>query len=74
MHRRMREAELILGDGLVGWQEGSEPRVLSEGERFSWERGQAHGYRNTASETRSILCLDAPPFIPEDELPLPDPP
>ncbi len=70
VHRRMREAELILDDGLVGWQEGSEPRTLAEGERFGWERGQAHGYRNISDRVSSILCLDAPPFIPEDEVPL----
>ncbi len=70
VHRRMREAELVLDDGLMGWQEGLAPRALTEGERFFWERGQAHGYRNTSEGTRSILCLDAPPFIPEDEVPL----
>ncbi len=70
VHRRMREAELILGDGLVGWQEGHEPRPLAEGERFTWDRGRAHGYRNTGTGISSILCLDAPPFIPEDEVPL----
>ena len=73
VHRRMREAELILGEGLVGWQEGQPSRPLEEGERFSWERGQAHGYRNTSDTTSSILCLDAPPFIPEDEVPLESP-
>jgi dihydroneopterin aldolase len=70
VHHRMREAELVLDPGLVGWQEGLDPRVLEEGERFSWERGQAHGYRNSGDRVASILCVDAPPFIPEDEVPL----
>ncbi len=68
VHHRMREAELVLSPGLEGWQEGQEPRRLNQGDRFNWESGQAHGYRNTSDQARSLLCLDAPPFIPEDEV------
>ncbi len=70
VHRRMREAELVLDSGLVGWQDEGPSRTLATGERFAWSRGQVHGYRNVSTETASILCLDAPPFIPEDELSL----
>jgi len=70
VHQRMREEELVLDTGLVGWQAGQPPRLLRPGDRFAWPRGQAHGYRNEGSDFASIICLDAPPFVPEDEVPL----
>ena len=65
-HEVMREAELVLSPGIefVGQ---SENRELKVGEVIEWSRGFVHGYRNTTGRTVSLLCIDAPPFIPSDE-------
>jgi len=44
-----------------------ESRLLAAGEEVSWPRAFVHGYRNTGKETASILCIDSPPFMPDDE-------
>ncbi len=67
-HQKMREAELVLTGGLVGWREGDEPRPRAVGEIFQWRRREAHGYRNDGPRVASILCIDAPPFDPADEV------
>ena len=68
VHRRMREAELVLTEGLVGWKDGEEPAPLAVGAVFEWELEQPHGYRCVGPEPGSILCMDAPPFSAEDEV------
>ena len=65
-HETMREEELILSDGLVSITESGE-QPLKAGDRFAWPRGVVHGYRNESDAVASILCMDSPPFIPEDE-------
>lgn len=70
-HHVMREAELILSGGLVGWKEGHEPKDLVQGSVFEWAKKQPHGYRNTGKRPGSILCLDSPPFDPSDEVEVP---
>jgi len=65
-HDRMREEELILSSGLVSLSEDGE-EVLPPGRRFAWPRGVIHGYRNEGDRIASILCMDSPPFLPEDE-------
>ena len=67
-HQRTREAELILSGGLVGWREGGRPAPRAVGERFRWARREEHGYRNEGVAVASILCMDAPPFDPADEV------
>lgn len=71
VHRRMREAELVLTEGLVGHKDGSEPAPLAVGTVFEWELEQPHGYRCVGDESGSILCMDAPPFSAEDEIEVP---
>ncbi|MED5372957.1 MAG: cupin domain-containing protein, partial [Myxococcota bacterium] len=73
LHRVMREAELVLSPGLVGWIHDGPDTPLEPGTVFEWEKELAHGYRNTAAHPASILCLDSPPFQPTDEVTLPRP-
>jgi len=65
-HRRMRESELVLDPGLAGlW--GGAVNALKVGQRFQWKAGEVHGYGNPSGHTASLLCIDQPTFIPEDE-------
>lgn len=68
IHRKMREAELVVSPGFVGWKDAEPPEVLPIGTVRHWSRGQPHGYQNRSPRTASILCVDAPPFIPSDEV------
>lgn len=68
VHRHTREAELVLDRGLVGWRDGQTPTALAAGTRFRWPLGEAHGYHNPSDRTLSVLCIDAPPFDPADEV------
>jgi dihydroneopterin aldolase len=71
LHRHMREAELVLTEGLLGWKDGAEPSPLQVGATLEWRNGQPHGYRASGARGGSILCLDSPPFSPEDEIEVP---
>jgi len=66
-HQEMREAEFVLDPGLLGQWDGGTHRLMV-GQRFSWRAGQIHGYQNDSAQTGSLLCIDQPTFIPEDEL------
>ena len=61
-HQQMREAEFVLDPGLSGQWDGAN-HTLMVGQRF-WPRGQ-----HTAIHwiKPSLLCIDQPTFIPEDE-------
>jgi len=67
-HQRMREAELILTPGLVGWREGEAEQQRAVGDTFHWAKNEEHGYRNVRERSASILCVDSPPFDPSDEV------
>jgi len=67
-HLRMREAELVLHEGLLGNQDHGALRPLEVGEVFAWKLNQPHSYRNTSTKAASLLCMDSPPFDPEDEI------
>ena len=71
LHRRMREAEMVLTHGIVGWRDGDAERPLTPGDEAAWRREQSHGYRNTRGVWGSLLCLDSPPFDPADEVQTP---
>lgn len=71
VHRRMREAELVVGVGLTGWKDDEAPRPLEAGELRVWRHDQPHGYRNPTDRWVSLLCIDAPPFTPDDEIEVP---
>ena len=64
----MREAELVLDPGLLGWKDGQAPRPLSVGKTLEWNKGQRHGYQNASAAPASLLCVDSPPFDPKDEI------
>jgi dihydroneopterin aldolase len=67
-HVRMREAELVLHKGLHGGQDQQALRPLHVGEVFAWKKHQPHVYRNAGRACASLLCMDSPPFDPEDEI------
>lgn len=63
VHRRMQEAELILGDGLLCQGVPAAPGTVHR-----WPLGAPHRYDNPTDRWQSILCIDAPRFIPDDEV------
>lgn len=63
VHRRMRESELVLGDGLLCQCKPVEPGTI-----FRWPKNAPHRWDNPTSQWQSILCVDSPPFDPEDEI------
>jgi FolB domain-containing protein len=63
VHKKMREHELVLTSGLV-----ARGQSLYPGTAFHWPHGAAHHYLNPTTEHQTILCVDSPPFIPEDEV------
>jgi len=67
-HQTMREAELVLDPGLLGWKDGQPPGPLPVGQTLEWDKGQRHGYQNAGSVPASLLCVDSPPFDPKDEI------
>jgi len=71
LHRGMNEAEMALSDGLLSWHDDEAPRALTTGEVLRWRHNQPHGYRNHDAVVHSLLCLDRPPFDPEDEVAVP---
>jgi dihydroneopterin aldolase len=62
-HLRMDESELILGSGLL-----LQGRPVRAGTGFQWPRRFAHRYDNPQTVEQTILCVDRPAFIPEDEV------
>ncbi|MDH5491945.1 MAG: dihydroneopterin aldolase [Myxococcales bacterium] len=65
VHRIMRESEMILSDGLF-----CQGRAVLPGTVHRWPLEAAHGYQNPSETVQSILCVDSPPFLPEDEIPV----
>ena len=62
-HRQMSEAELVLDDAIECQNEKVRPGIA-----HFWPRGLVHTYKNTGPEEASILCVDRPKFIREDEV------
>jgi dihydroneopterin aldolase len=69
VHRQMNEAEMVLTSGLLC--QGT-PAALGSIRR--WPKDTAHVYENPTDAFQSILCVDAPRFIPEDEIEVTGPP
>lgn len=63
VHHRMDEAEMTLTEGLH--VQRTERRA---GTVHRWPRGAAHVYDNPMSKWASVLCVDTPPFIRDDEV------
>ena len=65
MHKQMRESEMVLGAGLL-----CQGREVAPGTVHRWPLGAAHRYDNPTARYQSILCVDSPRFIEEDEIPV----
>ncbi len=65
MHREMEEHELVMSDGLL-----LQGEPVLAGMAHAWPKEFAHGYHNPTDGVRSILCIDRPKFIPDDEIPV----
>jgi dihydroneopterin aldolase len=63
VHRVMDESELVLGDGLL-----CQGRPVAPGTAFRWPKDAPHRYDNPTEQWQSILCVDAPSFLPSDEI------
>ena len=63
VHHVMREAEMVLSEGLLCQRE---PVALGTVHR--WPRGAAHTYANPTDRYQTILCVDSPHFIETDEV------
>lgn len=63
IHRQMDESELILGGGLL-----LQGRPVAPGSAFRWPKNLPHRYDNPTSIEQTILCVDRPGFLPEDEV------
>jgi dihydroneopterin aldolase len=62
-HLQMREAELVLTDGLV-----CQGKPVPSGAVHLWPKGAKHCYANPTERYQAILCVDAPRFIASDQL------
>lgn len=69
VHRRLEEAELVLGSKLL-----VQRRPVRAGTAFRWPHDLPHRYDNPAEVEQTVLCVDRPAFVPEDEIEVPDPP
>jgi FolB domain-containing protein len=65
IHKKMREDELVLTAGLM-----AQGRAVAPGTAFHWPIGAPHCYSNRSRYYQTILCVDSPPFIAEDEIPV----
>ena len=61
----MRESELVVSEGLL-----CQGRPVGPGTIHHWPLGAAHRYDNPTSTEQSLLCVDRPGFLPEDEIPV----
>jgi dihydroneopterin aldolase len=64
-HRVMEESEMVLTRGLL-----CQGKPVAVGTVQRWPHGLSHSYRNPTRRFQSILCVDAPPFIEADEIPV----
>jgi dihydroneopterin aldolase len=64
-HQRMEESELILGAGLL-----LQGRPVTAGTARQWPHGFAHRYDNPTQVEQTILCVDRPAFLADDEIPV----
>jgi FolB domain-containing protein len=65
VHRVMQESEMVLSRGL--WCQG---RPVAQGTVHRWPKGAAHCYSNPSRRYQTILCVDSPPFLEDDEIPV----
>lgn len=63
IHRVMGEAELVMSNGLL-----LQGEPVAAGTAHFWPLNFVHAYSNPTEEERSILCVNRPIFMPEDEV------
>jgi dihydroneopterin aldolase len=63
MHKSMRESEMVLSEGLY-----CQGKPVAPGTVHHWPQGAAHRYDNPTDRYQTILCVDAPRFIADDEI------
>lgn len=63
VHRVMHECEMVLGEGLL-----LSGAPVAPGTVHRWPHDAPHRYDNPTTRWQSILCVDSPPFMPEDEI------
>ncbi|HEY6880826.1 MAG TPA: dihydroneopterin aldolase [Polyangiales bacterium] len=63
VHRQMHESELVLGDGLL-----CQGKPAPAGTVFHWPHGAAHRYDNPTDRVQTVLCVDTPRFIRDEEI------
>jgi dihydroneopterin aldolase len=63
VHRVMQEAEMVLSAGLL-----CQHKPVAAGTVHRWPKGAAHCYHNPTRRYQTILCVDSPPFMQEDEI------
>ncbi|MBT6177367.1 MAG: FolB domain-containing protein [Deltaproteobacteria bacterium] len=68
VHRVMCEHELVLGDGLL-----LQNKPVGAGWAHCWPLNFPHRYDNPTDQEQTILCVDKPPFIPDDEVAVDEP-
>lgn len=62
VHHVMEEHELVLGKGLL-----LQGRPVRRGTAFHWPRHFPHRYQNPTSIEQTLLCVDLPTFLQDDE-------
>lgn len=67
-HRLMDESELVLGDGLL-----LQGQRVTAGTAFTWPKGLPHRYDNPTDTEQTVLCVDRPAFLPDDEVEVSEP-
>lgn len=65
VHRTMREAEMVLSEGLT-----CQGKPIDVGAVHHWPLEAAHRYDNPTDRYQTILCVDSPPFVESDEIPV----
>ncbi len=64
-HRMMDEYEMVLGSGLL-----LQGKPIAAGSVIDWPRNFVHRYDNPTGAEQTVLCVDCPPFDPDDEIEL----
>lgn len=67
-HQVMDEREMVLGDGLL-----LQGRPVAAGTVLTWPRGFPHRYDNPTDREVTVLCVDRPSFLPDDEIEVEEP-
>jgi dihydroneopterin aldolase len=63
VHRQMQESEMVLSSGLL-----CQRKPVAAGTAHRWPKGAPHCYDNPTRRYQTILCVDSPPFMQEDEI------